>query len=144
MSKKSQDNSAVKTPQSRMTKQRRIILEQMQTPNRHLTADEVYLRVRERIPNISMGTVYRNLELLVQSGKIKRLSMGGGAKQYDGGAHRHYHVRCVECGRVSDVSAGAFGDMNVAAAVGVEGFDIIDHELEFTGVCSKCQSSKPV
>jgi Fur family transcriptional regulator, ferric uptake regulator len=142
MIKKKADNTATKYCGTRMTLQRRIVMEEMQTPNRHLTADEVYARVRRRIPHISLGTVYRNLELLAQTGKIKKLSIGSGPKQYDGGVHRHYHVRCVECDMVSDVSSDAFGDLDTIAAVGGGGFDIIDHELEFTGLCSKCKSHK--
>jgi len=106
------------------------------------SADEIFARVRKRISNISLGTVYRNLELLVQTEKIKKLSMGSGPKQYDGGMHRHYHVRCVECDMVSDVSADAFGDLDVIATAGGIGFDIIDHELEFTGLCGECKNRK--
>ena len=125
-----------------MTRQRRIIMEEVEGPGRHMTADEVYARVRRRIGNISLGTIYRNLELLTQDGKIKRLSMGSGPKQYDGGVHRHYHVRCVECDKVSDVSADVFGDLDATASGGDIGFDIIDHELEFTGICNDCKNHK--
>jgi Fe2+ or Zn2+ uptake regulation protein len=142
MNKKTADITATKGYGTRMTRQRRDILEEMRVPNRHLTADEIYARVRRRKPNISLGTVYRNLELLVQSGKIKKLSIGSGPKQYDGGMHRHYHIRCIECGRVNDVSADAFGDLDAAATAGASGFDIINHELEFTGLCSECKDSK--
>ncbi len=123
----------------RMTRQRRIILEEMQTPGRHLTADDVYERVKQKIPNISLGTVYRNLEILHQAGLIKKLTMGGCQKKYDGGMHRHYHVRCIKCDKVQDVSAEAFQDLNKAALHGVDSFEIIDHELEFIGICDKCR-----
>lgn len=142
MIKKKPDNSAAPSRQTRITRHRRIIMEELQVPNRHLTADEIYARLRRRIPNISLGTVYRNLELLVSSGKIKKLSIGSGPKQYDGGMHRHYHIRCIECGMVSDVSAEVFDDLNAGATVGVSGFDVIDHELEFTGLCNECKSRK--
>ena len=130
------------SPIARMTRQRRIILDEMQTPGRHLTADDVYERVRQKIPNISLGTVYRNLEVLHQAGRIKKLTMGGGQKKYDGGMHRHYHVRCIKCDKVCDVSAEAFGNLNKAALGGVETFEIIDHELEFTGMCDDCGKKK--
>ena len=127
------------SPIERMTRQRRIILEEMRTPGRHLTADDVYGRVRKQIPNISLGTVYRNLEVLVQAGRIRKLTLGGGQKQYDGGVHKHYHIRCSKCGLVTDVSAKAFPDLDKAATGGVDGFEITGHELEFIGICEKCK-----
>ena len=142
MIKKKADNTATKSCGTRMTHQRRIILEEMRVPNRHLSADEVFVRVRRRIGNISLGTVYRNLELLTQSGMIKKLSISSGPKQYDGGVHRHYHVRCIKCGKVSDVSAEAFGNLDTTASAGVSEFEIFGHELEFKGICMKCKKRK--
>jgi Fe2+ or Zn2+ uptake regulation protein len=130
-------NTILKNNSLRMTNQRRVILQQLEAPNVHLTADDIYSRVREIIPNVSLGTVYRNLEILTRAGLLRKLHMAGNQKHYDGGLHRHYHVRCAECGRVSDVSAEPFGDINSAADA--EGFDIHDHELEFTGVCHLCR-----
>ena len=124
----------------RMTRQRRLILGEFQTPGKHFTADEVYARVRKKLPNISLGTVYRNLDLLSQAGLIKRLHLGGRQKQYDGGMHKHYHVRCVRCGRISDVSADPFGDLDAAAA-STSDFAILGHQLEFEGLCAKCKAA---
>lgn len=124
-----------------MTRQRRVILEEMQIPGKHLTADEVYQRVRRRLPNISLGTVYRNLEILSRIGRIKKLHLGGGRKLYDGGLHLHYHVRCVKCGKVSDVPAGPFGDLETAAGKTSE-FKILGHQLEFEGICKECQKDE--
>ena len=125
--------------QPRMTKQRAAILEQFQILGRHLTADEVYDLVRARVPNVSLGTVYRNLELLSRDGLIRKLDLGGSQRSYDGGLHRHYHVRCVKCGRMDDVSAAPFGDLDAAAAGATE-FRVLGHQLEFEGVCIDCGS----
>lgn len=122
----------------RMTRQRKVILEQFATPGRHFTADDVYLKVRRKLPNISLGTVYRNLEILFQAGLIKKLHFGAGQRQYDGGVHRHYHVRCVQCGKVSDVPADRIGDLD-AAARETSDFEIIGHELGFEGICAECR-----
>jgi len=122
-----------------MTRQRRAILEEFRTPGRHLTADAVYERVRRRIPNISLGTVYRNLEMLSRAGLIKTLHLGGGQRQYDGGMHRHYHVRCIRCGKVSDVSADSFKDLEAAAARASD-FEVLGHELGFEGICAECRN----
>jgi len=121
-----------------MTRQRRVILEQMQTPGEHLTADEVYERVRRRLPNISLGTVYRNLNLLSSTGQIKKLNLGGTQSWYDGGMHRHYHVRCVRCDKLSDVSAALFDDLDAAVNPSSD-YVIIGHELEFQGICPDCR-----
>jgi Fe2+ or Zn2+ uptake regulation protein len=133
-------NTILKNNSLRMTNQRRVILEQLQEPNVHLTADDIYARVRQVIPNVSLGTVYRNLEVLTRAGLLRKLHLGDAQKHYDGGLHRHYHVRCMECGRVSDVSSEPFGDINAVATA--EGFDIHDHELEFSGVCHVCRGTQ--
>ena len=75
-----------------------------------MTADEVYSRVRRRLPNISLGTVYRNLDVLSQAGFVRKLCLGGGQRRYDGRLGRHYHVRCAGCGVISDIPAERFGD----------------------------------
>jgi Fur family ferric uptake transcriptional regulator len=126
----------------RMTRQRRVILEELDTPGQHPTADEIYRRVRLRMPNISLGTVYRNLEVLSQSGLVRKLQIGPGQKRYDRASDKHYHVRCVKCGRISDLEPGPFGDLE-AAASGNSGFDIVGHELEFEGLCEQCRDISP-
>ena len=136
MKRKPRDGAA---PLLRMTRQRRIILDEFRTPGRHLIADEVYMRVRRKLPNISLGTVYRNLEILSQAGLIKRLHLGGGQRQYDGGLHRHYHVRCVKCGKISDIPADPFPELDNMAKG--HGFKILGHQLEFEGLCQVCRKA---
>jgi Fe2+ or Zn2+ uptake regulation protein len=143
MDKKKLNNSKTFPPRPgsgivRMTRQRRVILEEMKTPGRHLTADMVYQRVRRQLPNISLGTVYRNLEILMRAGLIKQVRVGCGPKLYDGGLHLHYHVRCVKCDKISDVSAEPFGNLEAAAKKGCE-FEILDHQLDFEGLCPECR-----
>jgi Fe2+ or Zn2+ uptake regulation protein len=138
------DNIQAKNKPSelRMTRQRHVILEELETPGRHPTADEIYQSVRQRIPNISLGTVYRNLEILSQAGLIRKLHIGPGQKRYDTASDMHYHVRCVQCGTISDVPIEAFGDLEEAAR-GNSGFDISGHELEFEGLCENCKDISP-
>ena len=76
----------------RMTRQRRLILAELQGPGKHLTADEAHSRVRRRLPDISLSTVYRNLDILSRAGLIRRLRLGGRQEQYDGGPGRHYQT----------------------------------------------------
>ena len=126
----------MRTPQSRMTKQRKVILEELRSVISHPTAEELYSMVRERIPHVSLGTVYRNLDLLASSGEIRQLSSGGTVRRFDGDTTEHCHVRCLTCGRVGDVhvALGAPGAIQAHA----EGFAIVASRLEFEGFCADC------
>ncbi|MGN1084105.1 MAG: transcriptional repressor, partial [Lachnospiraceae bacterium] len=83
------------------SRQRDAILEYLRSTASHPTADTVYENVREKIPNISLGTVYRNLNMLAESGEVLRLSCGGTSDRYDGCVKPHYHFLCRSCGNVS-------------------------------------------
>jgi Fur family ferric uptake transcriptional regulator len=124
-----------------MTRQRQVILEELRKANSHLTADEIYQMVRRKLPRISLGTVYRNLEVLSESGDIKKLELGGAQKLFDGKAEAHYHVRCVRCGRVDDVP----GDLSpIISDVfrDVSDYEIVGHQLVLTGLCPDCKSHR--
>ncbi|MBT3198801.1 MAG: transcriptional repressor [Phycisphaerales bacterium] len=121
----------------RMTRQRRVILAELDSPGQHPTADEVYSRVRKVLPNISLGTVYRNLEILSQTGMVKKLHIGSEQRRYEKNQKRHYHAHCVMCGRVSDIPSDPFGDIDKTARENSR-FDITGHELVFEGLCPKC------
>ena len=91
-----------------MTQQRKVILEELKKTNSHPGADEIYERVRKRLPQISLGTVYRNLEILSELGEIQNLELGGGLKRFDSNPKKHYHIRCIRCGRVDDSPVATF------------------------------------
>jgi Fur family ferric uptake transcriptional regulator len=121
----------------RMTRQRKVILDELRKVQTHPSADAVYERVRRRLPHISLGTVYRNLEILAESGEIQKLDLGCKQKRFDGQAGRHFHIRCIRCERVADAPSA----LNVAIDYSLEGaadFKIIGYNLEFTGICSVC------
>jgi Fur family ferric uptake transcriptional regulator len=122
--------------QTRMTKQRAIILEALRSVTSHPTADDVYRMVREKLPRISLGTVYRNLELLTGAGAILRLDRAGAQKRFDGNPMPHQHVRCRECGRIGDV----FGDFLEPSIEGVSApdFTVQGVEVEYIGTCREC------
>jgi Fur family ferric uptake transcriptional regulator len=120
-----------------MTRQRKVILEELQRTDTHPTAEEVYERVRQRLPRVSLATVYRNLEVLSESGTVLKLEMGG-RRRYDGNtARRHYHVKCVRCGSVGDVPSSAVTKLDYREA-DIDGFRVLGHELVFTGLCARC------
>ncbi len=125
----------------RNTKQRKVILEELAKLESHPTASELYEIVRKRLPRISLGTVYRNLEILSQFRKINTLHPAGFEKRFDGRTDLHYHVRCVRCGRLDDVPLEPFHAIDEAAR-NVTEYEILSHSIEFVGVCSGCRSHK--
>ncbi|MBZ2170531.1 Fur family transcriptional regulator [Nitratidesulfovibrio sp. SRB-5] len=124
--------------QTRMTKQRMVILEELRNVHSHPTADEVYGMVRQRLPRISLGTVYRNLDLLAESGDILKLESAGAQKRFDGNVTPHQHVRCTQCGRVGDVMEPV--RLPDISGAGAPGFIILSGRIEFEGVCEACAS----
>ena len=114
-----------------------VILEELRNRNDHPSADELYERVRKKLPRISLGTVYRNLEVLSQLGEIQTLNLSGSLKRYDGNPHKHYHIRCINCDRVD---AAPIAPLNRIADELYQStvFEIIGHNLEFTGLCPEC------
>jgi len=123
----------------RMTRQRMVILEELRKVNTHPSADEIYEMVRKRLPRISLGTIYRNLEILSETGEIRRLETGSHLKRFDGRADDHYHIRCLRCDRLVDifVHLGAELDDRIK---GSTDFSVLGHKLEFVGICRNCQS----
>ena len=124
------------------TVQREVILEELKKVKVHPTADEVYEMARRRIPNISIATVYRNLETMAAKGKVQKLELSGTKKRYDGDVSVHYHLRCRECGGVSDIS-GIEVEHKVSELESLRGsLGIEDFSLEFKGVCHECRAKK--
>ena len=128
-------------PMLRMTRQRRVILEELKKVCTHPTADVVYQIVRRRLPEISLGTVYRNLEILSENGMIRKLELGGTRRRYDGNTEMHHHIRCVRCGKVEDLPTG-FSPIAKGALCENCGYEILDYRLELVGLCPKCRQSK--
>ena len=127
-------------PKMRLTTQRQVILEELGKVKSHPTANEVYDMVRKRLPRIGLGTVYRNLELMAESGMILKLEVGGTQKRFDATTDLHYHVRCNECGKVDDIKLPVQHDINRLAA-GATDYEILSHHVEFSGICGRCSSA---
>ncbi len=123
-----------------MTRQRRVILEELRKLRSHPTADELYELVREQLPRISLGTVYRNLEILSQCGLIQKLELGGPQRRFDGNVAEHCHVRCTRCGRVADVAMAPPAGLDESARAASD-YEIVGHRLEFVGLCPQCQAA---
>ena len=126
----------------RMTPQRKVILEELRKVNTHPSADELYVMVRRRLPRISLGTVYRNLEILTKNGQIQKLELGSSLKRFDGNAENHYHIRCIRCDRVVDAPV-EFDPTLDRELKNRSDFDIIGYRLEFIGICPACRKQPP-
>jgi len=125
----------------RMTHQREIILEEIQKVNTHPTADEIYETVRRRLPRISLGTVYRNLEILSTCGLIQRIGPVSSQMRFDGNTENHYHIRCSYCGKVEDAPIESLDNIESAVRK-VSDYRIIGHRLEVIGICPKCRKEE--
>ena len=121
----------------RMTLQRKTILDILRQTKSHPSADEIYELVRKQLPRISLGTVYRNLELLAKTGLIQKLELGGTIKRFDWNPNKHYHIRCLVCGQVDDAPIAPLNQLE-DELYGATVFSIIGHRLEFEGLCPDC------
>ncbi len=122
----------------RMTRQRKIILEELRKVKYHPTADDLHRAVRRRLPRISLGTVYRNLDLLSRAGLIQKLEVGGTQKRFDGDVQGHCHRRCVGCGKVEDVRLEETAGIS-RAVKNMPDYEVISHRIEFIGFCRDCR-----
>ena len=119
------------------SRQREAIKEFMMTRKDHPTADVVYMNVRKEFPNISLGTVYRNLTLLSDMGELLRLRVGDGVDHFDATTTPHYHFICQDCGAVTDLNIPIMHSIDTAAGKNFEGL-ITGHVTYFYGTCEHC------
>lgn len=119
------------------SKQREAILAFLRTRKDHPTADTVYQEIRTVIPNISLGTVYRNLSLLSDKGEILRLSCDGKVDRFDADTRPHYHFMCQRCGCVQDVYLAYDASIDTKANETFSG-TITGHQILFEGLCAAC------
>jgi len=126
----------------RMTKQRQIILEELCKLKSHPTADEMYQILRRKMPRISLGTVYRNLEILSDCGMIQKIDVGGTQKRFDGNADIHYHIRCLRCNKVEDIEIEPDKKLENTARQ-LSKYTVLRHHTEFIGICPSCLAASP-
>jgi Fur family ferric uptake transcriptional regulator len=91
---------------------------------------------------VSLGTVYRNLELLSRSGIIRKLEIGGHQKRFDGDLGAHQHVRCIRCGRIEDVAGEPSPTECDRNALKEMGYELVDRRVEFLGICPRCRAGE--
>ncbi|WP_096201061.1 ferric iron uptake transcriptional regulator [Bacillus sp. FJAT-45350] len=124
------------TPQREATV--RVLLEHEED---HLSAEDVYLLVKEKAPEIGLATVYRTLELLNELKVVDKINFGDGVSRYDlrqeGAAHFHHHLVCIDCGAVDEIQDDLLGDVEEIVERDFN-FKIKDHRLTFHGICHRC------
>ena len=120
----------------RFTRQRQIILEEVQKRESHPNATEIYEAVRQRIPNISLGTVYRGLRLLVGLGLIRRLEQADSSR-FDFNLSEHYHLVCTNCKQIFDIDSSILEKLNTHG-LEADGFEINGLKLQLHGLCPSC------
>ncbi len=123
----------------RLSKQREAILRVLRSTTSHPAADWVYEQVRKKLPRISLGTVYRNLRLLTQEGVISELDFAGTPGRFDANTQPHSHFTCEQCGRIFDVAEPVHKEIDERIARKT-GFEVLNHQLEFSGFCKDCQA----
>ena len=130
-----------KTISRRNTPQRNIILQSLRCTKMHPNAEEIFRTVRKQLPTISFGTVYRNLNLLKESGQILELACGKCSSRYDGEVRNHYHFFCLSCEKVFDLEwpLSAHLDRQVSRKTG---YQVNFHRINFYGQCQKCKKIK--
>jgi Fur family peroxide stress response transcriptional regulator len=121
----------------RKSKQRDAILRVLMNTTSHPTAEWLYEEVKKEIPNISLGTIYRNLRLMKEQGGILEIEQTGSYRRFDGNAANHYHFRCEGCGRVFDIDEPVVSGIDERVESNT-GFKVSHHRLEFRGVCRDC------
>lgn len=122
------------------SKQREVIKTNLANRYDHPTAETVYLDVKNEFPNISLGTVYRNLSLLTELGEIQKISTCMGPDRFDGNPAPHYHFLCRKCGCVMDIDLENQDYLNNAASEVFSG-SIEGHSVQFYGVCPECMKN---
>lgn len=123
------------------SRQRESIKNCLMNRTDHPTADALYLSIREEFPNISLGTVYRNLNLLADLGDIARFSCGDGSEHFDYRTEPHYHFVCKTCGKIYDLPLSMVKDTGEFLTEAVPG-RIDSHRVFFYGECEACIEKK--
>ncbi len=134
----------MKTQRSRETKQRRIVYDTILNADLHPTADWIFQEVRTELPQISLATVYRNLSVLRENGKIHEVVGADRKAHYDGNLDPHAHFICTRCSDIWDVNDVIEKDVDWRALKDLVGCEVHECNLEFRGLCPPCRRNANV
>jgi Fur family peroxide stress response transcriptional regulator len=123
-----------------MTPQRMAVLKVLAESDNHLSADQIYRMIKVDLPTTSLATVYKTLELLKDVGQVLELRVGEGGNRYDG-AHvsPHPHLICTSCSEILDLEIDVPDEVS-RHVMQETGYQIVNHRLDFFGICQKCQA----
>lgn len=127
----------------RMTRQRQLVYDVLMAEGGHPTADEVLRQVRERMPTISLATVYNCLETLVECRLIRQVNRDRDSSRYCGNLTEHGHFHCSACGSVHDIDL-ADSALAQLAPEASSGFQVQQFEINFRGLCPDCKKEHPL
>lgn len=123
------------------SKQNETILNYLKSTDIHPTADRIYNDIKKEISNISLGTVYRNLDKLEKSGDIIRLKFKNKKDRFDGNILPHYHATCLECGDIYDICYDYFFDIDKIIEENIN-CKVISHDIIFNIICPNCKKNR--
>jgi Fur family peroxide stress response transcriptional regulator len=123
------------------THQRQVLYDVMQTMPGHPSPEEVYARVKRRIPAISLATVYKNIHLFVGKGVLKEVSMHHGSLRVELNSHRHHHMVCTQCKAIADIEEKDLGVLPALQHL-PGGFQMQRYAIDVIGICAACQKAK--
>lgn len=130
------------TPQREAT-----VLVLLENEEDHLSAEDVFMLVRDKAPEIGLATVYRTLELLSELHVVEKMNFGDGVARYDlrneKNHHHHHHLICVQCGAVDEIMEDWLGALEERLANEFQ-FTVVDHRLDFQGICHRCNAKNKV
>jgi Fur family transcriptional regulator, peroxide stress response regulator len=123
------------------THQRQVLYEVMQTMPGHPSPEEVYARLKKRIPAISLATVYKNIHLFVERGVLREVSMHHGSLRVELNRHDHHHMVCSHCKAITDIEEKDFGVFPLLQQL-PGGFKVERYAIDVIGICAACQQEK--
>ena len=120
------------------THQRRVIGEMLLANPGHHSPDEIYAAVREKVPSISLGTVYKNIRTFVETGILREVSVHHGSMKLEFGLHAHHHLVCTRCRTIEDIEETAIEPIRLRGKA-PKGFEIQRYSVDILGLCARCR-----
>ena len=118
-----------------------MVLSAVNELHSHVTADQIYHYIKAKYPSIGRGTVYRNLGILVEEGKVRKVEVPDGSDRFDFTLENHYHVECVKCGGVFDVDMDVISELEKKIK-DTPGIQYLSYDIFFKGICPECQKKE--
>jgi|SRR6266404_841620 len=126
-----------------LTHQRQVIYEALITMPGHPSPEEVYAKVRKRIPSISLATVYKNLNRFLKAGMLQEMSVHHGSLRVEVNVHPHHHLVCTSCKKIEDIDSDQIGPLHVRGRLPM-GFAVHRFSVDVIGLCARCHNKKKV